>query len=107
LLFYVALGGLKSAIFNEILQFFLIWAGAPLVPILGMIEVGGWKNLTHQIQTDLGRTDYTHLWSTMGHFKDNPMGVHWTGLIFGWGFVLAFGYWTTDFSGGATSARGQ
>jgi len=94
---YVALGGLRSAIFNEILQFFLIWAGALLVPILGMIEVGGWKNLTRQIQTDLGRSDYTHLWSTMGHFKDNPMGVHWTGLVFGWGFVLAFGYWTTDF----------
>jgi SSS family solute:Na+ symporter len=94
---YVALGGLRSAIFNEILQFFLIWAGALLVPILGMIEVGGWKNLTHQIQTNLGRSDYTHLWSTMGHFKDNPMGVHWTGLVFGWGFVLAFGYWTTDF----------
>src|SRR6201994_5045448 len=94
---YVALGGLRSAIFNEILQFFLIWAGALLVPILGMIEVGGWKNLTHQIQSNLGRSDYTHLWSTMGHFKDNPMGVHWTGLVFGWGFVLAFGYWTTDF----------
>src|ERR1700678_812067 len=94
---YVALGGLRSAIFNEILQFFLIWAGALLVPILGMIEVGGWKNLTHQLQTNLGRSDYTHLWSTMGHFKDNPMGVHWTGLIFGWGFVLAFGYWPTDF----------
>ena len=68
-----------------------------LVPILGMFEVGGWKNLTHQIQTNLGRSDYTHLWSTMGHFKDNPMGVHWTGLVLGWGFVLAFGYWTTDF----------
>src|SRR5450432_156582 len=94
---YVALGGLRSAIFNEILQFFLIWAGALLVPILGMIEVGGWKNLTHQIQTNLGRTDYTHLWSTMGHFKQNPMGVHWTGIVFGWGFVLSFGYWTTDF----------
>jgi solute:Na+ symporter, SSS family len=94
---YVALGGLRSAIFNEILQFVLIWAGALLIPILGMIEVGGWRNLTHQIQTNLGRSDYTHLWSTLGHFKGNPMGVHWTGIIFGWGFVLAFGYWTTDF----------
>src|SRR5580658_2678654 len=94
---YVALGGLRSAIFNEILQFVLIWAGALLVPILGLIEVGGWKNLTRQIQTNLGRSDYTHLWSTLGHFKDNPMGVHWTGIVFGWGFVLSFGYWTTDF----------
>jgi solute:Na+ symporter, SSS family len=94
---YVALGGLRSAIFNEILQFVLIWAGALLVPILGMIEVGGWRNLTQRIQSNLGRSDYTHLWSTMGHFKDNPMGVHWTGLVLGWGFVLSFGYWTTDF----------
>src|SRR5580692_11434023 len=94
---YVALGGLRSAIFNEILQFVLIWAGALLVPVLGLIEVGGWKNLTRQIQTNLGRSDYTHLWSTLGHFKDNPMGIHWTGIVFGWGFVLSFGYWTTDF----------
>jgi solute:Na+ symporter, SSS family len=94
---YVALGGLRSAIFNEILQFVLFWAGALLVPILGMIEVGGWSNLTHLIQNRMGRTDYTHLWSTLGHFKDNPMGVHWTGLVFGWGFVLSFGYFTTDF----------
>src|ERR1700685_4793431 len=94
---YVALGGLRSAIFNEILQFVLIWAGALLVPILGMIEVGGWRNLTLRIQTSLGRSDYTHLWSTLGHFKNNPMGVHWTGIVLGWGIVLSFGYWTTDF----------
>src|SRR6201996_4389235 len=94
---YVALGGLRSAIFNEILQFVLIWAGALLIPILGMIEVGGWANLTRLIESRLGRSDYTHLWSTLGHFRDNPMGVHWTGIIFGWGFVLSFGYWTTDF----------
>ena len=94
---YVALGGLRSAIFNEILQFVLIWAGALLIPILGMIEVGGWRNLTRQIEHNLGRSDYTHLWSTLGHFKDNPMGVHWTGIVLGWGIVLSFGYWTTDF----------
>src|ERR1700761_8977058 len=94
---YVALGGLRSAIFNEILQFVLIWAGALLIPILGMIEVGGWANLTRLIESRLGRSDYTHLWSTLGHFRDNPMGVHWTGIVFGWGIVLSFGYWTTDF----------
>jgi solute:Na+ symporter, SSS family len=94
---YVALGGLRSAIFNEILQFVLIWAGSLLVPILGMIEVGGWHNLTQRIQANLGRSDYTHLWSTLGHFRDNPMGVHWTGIVLGWGIVLSFGYWTTDF----------
>src|ERR1700685_1500767 len=42
---YVTLGGLRSAIFNEVLQFFLIWAGALLIPILGLYEAGGWTNL--------------------------------------------------------------
>jgi SSS family solute:Na+ symporter len=81
---YVALGGLKSAIYNEILQFLLIWAGALLVPILGLIEVGGWSNLRQQIATNLGRSDYVHLWSTLGHFSTNPMGVNWFGIVFGW-----------------------
>src|SRR6201994_4840211 len=94
---YVALGGLRSAIFNEVLQFILIWVGAAIVPILGLIEVGGWTNLRHQIATNLGRTDYVHLWSGLGPFTSNPMGVHWTGIVFGLGFVVAFGYWTTDF----------
>jgi SSS family solute:Na+ symporter len=94
---YVALGGLRSAIFNEVLQFLLIWLGALLVPILGLIEVGGWTNLRQQILTNLGRSDYVHMWSTLGHFHDNPMGVHWTGIVFGLGLVISFGYWTTDF----------
>src|SRR6202451_4242005 len=94
---YVALGGLKSAIYNEILQFLLIWAGALLIPILGLIEVGGWSNLRQQIATNLGRSDYVHLWSTLGHFSTNPMGVNWFGIVFGLGFVVSFGYWTTDF----------
>src|ERR1700678_14307 len=46
---YVTLGGLRSAIFNEVLQFILIWAGALLIPILGLIEAGGWSNLKLQI----------------------------------------------------------
>ncbi len=94
---YVMLGGLRSAIFNEVLQFILIWVGAAIVPILGLIEVGGYTNLRHQIATNLGRTDYVHLWSTLGHFNTNPMGVNWAGIVFGLGFVVAFGYWTTDF----------
>jgi solute:Na+ symporter, SSS family len=94
---YVALGGLKSAIYNEVLQFVLIWVGAALVPILGLIEVGGFNNLSAQITSNLHRGDYVHLWSTLGHYKDNPMGVHWFGIVFGLGFVISFGYWTTDF----------
>jgi SSS family solute:Na+ symporter len=94
---YVMLGGLRSAIINEVLQFVLIWAGAALIPILGLIEAGGWTNLKAQIAHNVGSTDYTHMWTTLGHFRDNPMGIHWTGIVFGLGFVISFGYWTTDF----------
>ncbi len=94
---YVMLGGLRSAIINEVLQFVLIWAGAAMIPILGLIEAGGWRNLKAQIAVNVGNTNYTHLWTTLGSFKDNPMGVHWTGIVFGLGFVVSFGYWTTDF----------
>jgi SSS family solute:Na+ symporter len=92
---YVALGGLKSAIFNEVLQFFLIWAGALLIPILGLYEAGGWTNLKAQI-THNASNEYVHLWSTLGSY-DNPMGIHWTGIVFGLGAIISFGYWTTDF----------
>ncbi len=94
---YVALGGLRSAIFNEVLQFVLIWLGALLIPILGLIEAGGWTNLQAQIQQRWQGQDYTHLWSTLGSFTDNPMGIHWTGIVLGLGWVISFGYWTTDF----------
>ena len=94
---YVSLGGLKSAIFNEVLQFVLIWAGAMLIPVLGLVEAGGWENLKLEIASRLGRSDYTHVWSTLGSFQDNPMGIHWTGIVFGLGWVISFGYWTTDF----------
>jgi solute:Na+ symporter, SSS family len=99
---YVALGGLRSAIFNEVLQFMLIWGGALLVPILGLIETGGWTGLQARIQQNIQQQlipagDYTHMWRSMGHFSDNPMGVHWTGILFGLGFAISFGYWTTDF----------
>jgi SSS family solute:Na+ symporter len=94
---YVMLGGLRSAIINEVLQFVLIWAGAATIPILGLIEAGGWTKLKAQIAVNAGSSDYTHMWSTLGQFHDNPMGVHWTGIVFGLGFVISFGYWTTDF----------
>jgi SSS family solute:Na+ symporter len=93
---YVALGGLRSAIFNEVLQFILIWAGAALIPIMGLIETGGWNNLKAQI-THNASNEYVHLWSTLGSFSNNPMGIHWTGIVFGLGAIISFGYWTTDF----------
>ena len=93
---YVALGGLRSAIFNEVLQFVLIWAGALLIPILGLVEAGGWSGLKARIAANAS-AEYTHLWSTLGSAKDNPMGIHWTGIVFGLGAVISMGYWTTDF----------
>jgi solute:Na+ symporter, SSS family len=100
---YVALGGLRSAIFNEVLQFFLIWAGALLIPILGLIEAGGWSGMQARIIQNLTTLNvpnpaaYTHLWSTLGTFSDNPMGINWVGIVFGLGAVISMGYWTTDF----------
>src|SRR5438105_11590710 len=93
---YVALGGLRSAIFNEVLQFFLIWAGALLIPILGLYEAGGWTNLKMQI-AERTSEQYVHLWSGLGSFTSNPMGIHWTGIVFGLGAIISMGYWTTDF----------
>jgi SSS family solute:Na+ symporter len=93
---YVALGGLRSAIFNEVLQFFLIWAGALLIPILGLYEAGGWTNLKLQI-AQRASDQYVHLWSTLGSFTTNPMGINWFGIVFGLGAVISMGYWTTDF----------
>jgi solute:Na+ symporter, SSS family len=93
---YVALGGLRSAIFNEVLQFFLIWAGALLIPILGLYETGGWSHLKVLI-TQRASSEYVHLWSGLGSFTTNPMGIHWTGIVFGLGAIISMGYWTTDF----------
>jgi solute:Na+ symporter, SSS family len=93
---YVALGGLRSAIFNEVLQFFLIWAGALLIPILGLYETGGWTHLKVLI-TERASNEYVHMWSGLGSFTANPMGIHWTGIVFGLGAILSMGYWTTDF----------
>src|SRR5438046_6314584 len=93
---YVSLGGLRSAIFNEVLQFILIWAGALLIPILGLADAGGWAALKTRIATNAS-AEYTHLWRRLRTFDNNPMGIHWTGIVFGLGAIISFGYWTTDF----------
>src|SRR5437870_4023135 len=99
---YIFLGGLTSAIYNEVLQFFLIVFGfAPLV-FLGLRDVGGWAGLSARlagVATDNGFAAgaYTRSWAFMGHASANPVGVEWFGLVMGLGFVLSFGYWCTDF----------
>jgi SSS family solute:Na+ symporter len=94
---YVAAGGLFSAIFNEVLQFFLIWFGALLIPILGMAETHGWSGMVARIHQNFPNQDFTHLWAPLGSFSHNPMGINWIGIVFGLGAVQSMGYWTTDF----------
>ena len=89
---YIFLGGLTSAIYNEVLQFFLIVAGfAPLVWI-GLRNVGGWQGIKETLPAAM-----THSWRGMAHANTNTLGVEWVGLAMGLGFVLSFGYWCTDF----------
>src|SRR5215470_833165 len=94
---YVAAGGLFSAIFNEVLQFFLIWFGALLIPILGLIETGGWSGMVARIHQNFPGQDFTHMWGPMSSASHNPMGVQWIAIVFGLGAVQSMGYWTTDF----------
>ncbi|MGO8902074.1 MAG: sodium:solute symporter family protein [Isosphaeraceae bacterium] len=89
---YVYLGGLTSAIYNEVLQFFLIVAGFLPLVLLGLKNVGGWDGLKHSLPTG-----FTHTWVGMSKASTNPLGVEVFGLAMGLGFVLSFGYWCTDF----------
>jgi SSS family solute:Na+ symporter len=89
---YVLLGGLTSAIYNEVLQFFLIVAGFLPLVLLGLKNIGGWTGLKAQLPSA-----FTHSWQGMGSPHTNPLGVEWFGLVMGLGFVLSFGYWCTDF----------
>ena len=89
---YIYLGGLTSAVYNEVLQFFLIVLGiAPLVYI-GMAKAGGWHGILQNVDNAK-----LHVWKGMGSAATNPMGVDAFSMVFGLGFVLAFGYWCTDF----------
>jgi len=101
-LVYIFLGGLTSAIYNEVLQFFMIVLGfAPLV-FLGLKDVGGWTALKAKlvpvaVAQHFAPDTWSHSWIHMSSPMDNPMGINWYGMVFGLGFVLSFGYWCTDF----------
>lgn len=101
---YVTLGGLLSAVFNEVLQFFLIWLGTLLVPILGLVAAGGWSGMIEKVRANaplvhptVQNADFTSLWRNLGSFESNPMGIDWFGMVFGLGLAVSFGYWCTDF----------
>jgi SSS family solute:Na+ symporter len=89
---YILLGGLTSAIYNEVVQFFLIVAGFLPLVWLGLKNIGGWQGLKANLDPS-----YTHSWLGMSNPHTNRLGVEWFGLTMGLGFVLSFGYWCTDF----------
>jgi len=96
-LVYITLGGLSSAIYNEVLQFFVILAGLIPVTIIGLAKVGGWHGLVDAVRGSSLGDGALHTWSNTGG-TDNPLGANWIGIVFGLGFVLSFGYWTTNFA---------
>jgi SSS family solute:Na+ symporter len=89
---YTFLGGLTSAVYNEVLQFFLIVLGLSPLVVVALHDAGGWANIKEVLQPEL-----THAWKYMGSADTNPMGINFMSLIFGLGFVMSFGYWCTDF----------
>ncbi|RYD39534.1 MAG: Na+/galactose cotransporter, partial [Verrucomicrobiaceae bacterium] len=94
---YVLKGGLSSAIYNEVLQFFMIVFGIAPLAYIALKNVGGWDGLVTKLQASPQGQGALHSWAETGG-ADNPMGVPWYGILFGLGFVLSFGYWTTNFA---------
>jgi SSS family solute:Na+ symporter len=91
-LLYVFWGGLSSSIYNEVIQFFLIWLGLLPVVFLGLKSAGGFAGLAQRVPAA-----FFHAWKNLGSSAQSPLGVSWMGVVLGLGFVLSFGYWTTDF----------
>jgi SSS family solute:Na+ symporter len=89
---YIGFGGLRSAIYNEVVQFFLIVFGFVPLVWLGLRDVGGWHGLASRVPDT-----YLRSWQYVGSAQANPMGIEWFGMVMGLGFVLSFGYWCTDF----------
>src|SRR6187551_3821930 len=96
---YITLGGLSSAIYNEVLQFFVILAALIPLTIVGLHDVGGWDGLKDRVEEVNSKDELFHSWVGTGIGNvDNPLGASWVPIVFGLGFVLSFGYWTTNFA---------
>src|SRR5689334_11194457 len=96
---YITLGGLSSAIYNEVLQFFVILAALIPIAIVGLHDVGGWNGLQDKIKgSNIGEAGLHAFQGTGATHVTNPIGVSWIGIVFGLGFVLSFSYWTTNFA---------
>ncbi|GGU33356.1 sodium:solute symporter family protein [Streptomyces lavendofoliae] len=94
---YITIGGLSSAIYNEVLQFFVILAALIPLTVLGLKRVGGWDGLTGSLEKSHG-SDFLSAWGGTGIGDANPLGANWLTIVLGLGFVLSFGYWTTNFA---------
>ncbi|MCX5381963.1 sodium:solute symporter family protein [Streptomyces sp. NBC_00083] len=94
---YITIGGLSSAIYNEVLQFFVILAALIPLTILGLKRVGGWDGLTGSLKASHGH-NFLSAWGGTGIGESNPLGANWLTIVLGLGFVLSFGYWTTNFA---------
>ncbi|MFJ2305945.1 sodium:solute symporter family protein [Streptomyces sp. NPDC087787] len=94
---YITLGGLSSAIYNEVLQFFVILAALIPIVVLSLKKAGGWDGLTSRLTEQHG-ANFTTAWGGTGIGDANPLGANWLTIVLGLGFVLSFGYWTTNFA---------
>ncbi|GAA2354491.1 sodium:solute symporter family protein [Streptomyces cuspidosporus] len=94
---YITLGGLSSAIYNEVLQFFVILAALIPLTVVGLKRVGGWSGLSDSLTESHG-ANFTSAWGGTGIGSDNPLGANWLTIVLGLGFCLSFGYWTTNFA---------
>ncbi|MFJ5541482.1 sodium:solute symporter family protein [Micromonospora chalcea] len=94
---YITVGGLSGAIYNEVLQFFVIIAGLVPITVIGLVKVGGVSGLMDAVRDSRLGEAGLHAWEGTGS-TGNPLGAHWLGIVFGLGFVLSFGYWTTNFA---------
>ena len=99
MLVYITIGGLSGAIYNEVLQFFVILAGLIPVTVVGLVKVGGWHGLTDEGQAVHARAaSGCTPGRAPGIGSHNALGSNWIGIVLGLGFVLGFGYWTTNFA---------
>jgi solute:Na+ symporter, SSS family len=96
---YITLGGLTSAIYNEVLQFFIIVASLLPLTLIALHDMGGWGGLSDRVRDSALGEEGLHAWQglAVGNVT-NPIDANWIAIVFGLGFVLSFGYWTTNFA---------
>ncbi|GAA4873857.1 sodium:solute symporter family protein [Saccharopolyspora cebuensis] len=94
---YIVIGGLSSAIYNEVLQFFVIVAALVPLTVLGLARVGGIDGFIDRVFAGPG-PEFLTAWGGTGFGQENPLGANWLTITLGLGFAISFGYWTTNFA---------